>query len=42
MFVTLLVLCVMGFGLKRLAGYAKNNPGQSIEAARWIKQRLGR
>jgi hypothetical protein len=42
MFGTLIVLCVMGYGIKRLAGYAKNNPGQSMEVAKWLKQMFGK
>jgi len=42
MFTTLMVLCVMGYGIKRLASFAKNNPGQSMEAARRLRQMFGR
>jgi hypothetical protein len=42
MFTTFVILCVMAYGIKRLAICAKNNPGQSMEAARWLKQRFGR
>ena len=42
MFTTFVILCVMGYGIKRLASYAVSNPSQSMEAGRWLKQRFGK
>jgi len=42
MFSTLIVLCAIGYGVKRLATYATNHPEQSKEAARWLKEMFGK
>ena len=42
MFSTLIVLFIVGYGLKKAAGYAKDHPDQSMEAMRRLRQMLGR
>jgi hypothetical protein len=37
-----IVVCVFAYGLAKLGKFIKNNPGQSLEAAKWIKGMFGR
>jgi hypothetical protein len=39
---TLIFFSAAGYGIYRLAQFAKENPARSIEAARWVKRLLSK